>query len=424
MNAPAARPRSSFWRSFGPGLIWAATSIGVSHLVQSTRAGAEAGFAFAGVIVVALILKYPFFEYGARYAAATRRSLVEGYRDIGIWALWLFLAITLLTAIISLAALAMFMAFLTRYAFGAEWHLATTAAVLMGACCAVLAVGRFRGLDITIKILLAMLVVSTVAAALVSAPRADLSTVALWPGDVIGTVVPFAFLLALIGWMPSPVDVAVWSSLWTLAKDKSTGAETSVADAKRDFLVGFAGTGILALVFVFVGATVLYQADVTLSGAGAVFSTQLVDMYSTTLGSWSRPIVLVAAMATIFSSLLAVTDGFPRAIERTLANLRGYVAAEAVTRVGPVYWWSMVTLPVIAFFIILSFSGSLTAMVDFATTVAFLTAPILGYFNLCAVTSEAVPLKYQPGRGMVGLSWVGLVLLGGTGLAYLASLVR
>lgn len=424
MSEPAARSRSSFWRSFGPGLIWAATSIGVSHLVQSTRAGAEAGFAFVGVIVVALILKYPFFEYGARYAAATRRSLVEGYRDIGTWALWLFLAITLVTAIISLAALAMFMAFLTRYAFGAEWPLAATAAVLMSACVVVLVVGRFRGLDITIKILLAMLVLSTIATAVVAAPRADFSTLALWPGDVVGTVVPFAFLLALIGWMPSPVDVAVWSSLWTLAKDKTTGARTSVADARRDFLVGFVGTGILALIFVSVGATVLYQADVTLSDAGAVFSTQLVDMYSTTLGSWSRPIVLVAAMATIFSSLLAVTDGFPRAIERTLANLSGYVAAEAVTRVGPVYWWSMITLPFIAFFIILGFSGSLTAMVDFATTVAFLTAPILGYFNLRAVTSEAVPLEHQPGRGMVTLTWVGLVLLGGTGLAYLSSLVR
>lgn len=424
MSEPAARSRSSFWRSFGPGLIWAATSIGVSHLVQSTRAGGEAGFAFVGVIVFALVLKYPFFEYGARYAAATRRSLVEGYRDIGRWALWLFLAITLVTAIISLTALAMFMAFLTRYAFGAEWPLAATGAVLMGACVAVLAVGRFRGLDITIKILLAMLVVSTVATALVAAPRADLSTLALWPGDVVGTVVPFAFLLALIGWMPSPVDVAVWSSLWTLAKDKTTGARTSVADAKRDFLVGFVGTGILALIFVSVGATVLYQADIALSDAGAVFSTQLVDMYSTTLGSWSRPIVLVAAMATIFSSLLAVTDGFPRAIERTLANLRGRVAADTVTRVGRVYWGSMITLPFIAFFILLGFSGSLTAMVDFATTVAFLTAPILGYFNLRAVTSEAVPLEHRPGRGMVTLTWVGLVLLGGTGLAYLVSLVR
>ena len=26
--------------AFGPGLLWAATAIGVSHLVQSTRAGA------------------------------------------------------------------------------------------------------------------------------------------------------------------------------------------------------------------------------------------------------------------------------------------------------------------------------------------------------------------------------------------------
>ena len=34
--------------SFGPGLLWAATAIGVSHLVQSTRAGASAGFGLAG----------------------------------------------------------------------------------------------------------------------------------------------------------------------------------------------------------------------------------------------------------------------------------------------------------------------------------------------------------------------------------------
>ena len=90
--------RSRFWSAFGPGLLWAATAIGISHLVQSTRAGALAGFGLSGVILLALILKYPFFEYGPRYAAATGTSLVEGYRRIGTWALWLYLAITLLTA--------------------------------------------------------------------------------------------------------------------------------------------------------------------------------------------------------------------------------------------------------------------------------------------------------------------------------------
>ena len=75
MSLPAG-----FWKGFGPGLMWAAAAIGVFHLVQSTRAGALAGFGMAGVILFALVLKYPFFEYGPRYAAATGRSLVE---DIG-----------------------------------------------------------------------------------------------------------------------------------------------------------------------------------------------------------------------------------------------------------------------------------------------------------------------------------------------------
>ena len=50
--------------AFGPGLLWAATAIGVSHLVQSTRAGASAGFALAGVILIALVLKYPSSSTG------------------------------------------------------------------------------------------------------------------------------------------------------------------------------------------------------------------------------------------------------------------------------------------------------------------------------------------------------------------------
>jgi Mn2+/Fe2+ NRAMP family transporter len=191
--------RSSFWKSFGPGLVWAATSIGVSHLVQSTRAGAQAGFALAGVIVIALILKYPFFEYGARYAAATGKSLVDGYARIGRWALWLYLAITVVQAIISMAAVLMFTAYLTGYAVGVSVPVVVTGAVLLIACMALLFVGRYPGLDLSIKIILLFLLVSTVVAVVVALPKMDASTVTLWPGDLIGTVVPFAFLLALIG---------------------------------------------------------------------------------------------------------------------------------------------------------------------------------------------------------------------------------
>ena len=108
---------AGFWKSFGPGLVWAAAAIGVSHLVQATRAGALAGFGLAGVILLALVLKYPFFEYGPRYAAATGRSLVEGYRRIGRWALWLYFTITVVTAVIHQVAIILFLSFLFQFAF-------------------------------------------------------------------------------------------------------------------------------------------------------------------------------------------------------------------------------------------------------------------------------------------------------------------
>ena len=84
-------------RSVGPGILFAGAAIGVSHLVQSTRAGAGYGLALLWLVVLANVFKYPGFEAGPRYAAATGTSLLEGYRRLGTWALVLFLALTVST---------------------------------------------------------------------------------------------------------------------------------------------------------------------------------------------------------------------------------------------------------------------------------------------------------------------------------------
>src|SRR5690606_6890651 len=155
--AAAVANSTRFWSSFGPGLLWAAAAIGVSHLVQSTRAGADAGLALGGVILLALILKYPFFEYGPRYAAATGESLVEGYRRIGSWAVWLYLAITLSPALIIQAAVVLFTSFLVQVTFGLPLPLPAITALLIVVCAGLLRLGRFRGLDWSIKIVLVLL---------------------------------------------------------------------------------------------------------------------------------------------------------------------------------------------------------------------------------------------------------------------------
>lgn len=414
-------PPGRLWAAFGPGVLWAATAIGVSHLVQSTRAGAAAGLGLAGVIAVALVLKYPFFEYGPRYAAATGQSLVEGYARIGRWALWLYLVITVLTGGVVQATVVMFTAYLAGFALGVDWPLAVLAAAVMAPGCALLWWGRFRGLDVSVKAIVLLLAVSTLLAAAVGLPRADFSTLALWPGEALGEAAPFLFLLALMGWMPSAIDISVWSSLWTLAKTEASGQPCSVETARHDFLIGYLGTAVLAFAFVVLGAAVMFGSGETFAAQGTLFSTQLVDLYAATLGAWTRPIVLAAVVTTMLSTTLTVLDGGPRAIERSIAVLRSPGAP--MRPCGPVYWWSLAALVALTLIVTGLFIGNLTTMIDFATTLAFLTGPVLGYLNLRAVTSCEMPAEHRPGPAMLALSWIGIALLGGTGVFYLLTLV-
>lgn len=409
-----------FWTSFGPGLLWAAAAVGVSHLVQSTRAGADAGLALASVILLALILKYPFFEYGPRYAAATGESLVEGYRRIGTWAVWLYLGITLSTALIIQAAVVLFTSFLVQVAFGLPWPLPAVTALLIVLCAALLRVGRFRGLDRSIKVILVVLAASTLFAAALIAPRVEFQT--LVPSAAVLSAVPFAFVLALAGWMPSAIDISVWSSVWTLAKDRQSGTRTSVAHALLDFRIGYIASGVLAFAFLVLGAGVMYHSGTSFSAAGTQFSVQLVDLYSRTLGEWTRPVVLVAVVTTMFSTALTVIDGFPRVIARTFAVMRSTGGPTGQNDTGPIYWITVWILGLLTVLVVALFAGNLTTMVDFATIVSFLTGPILGYLNLWVVTGANVPLEHRPGRGLILMSYAGLLLLGGTAIVYLVSL--
>ena len=309
--------------SLGPGLLWAAAAIGVSHLVQSTRAGAIGGLSLAGVILAALVLKYPFFEYGPRYAAATGRSLVEGYREVGRWAVWLYLSITVATAAIVEAAILLFTASLFDRALDLGWPLPAVAALLYVTCGALVVAGRFRALDRSVKGILVILAVSTLAAAAVAAPDLRLDSFSPLPRTADGGPVSLAFVLALAGWMPSAIDISVWSSLWTVAKDDEIGHRSELRHVLADFRIGYVGTGVLAFAFLLLGTVTMHQTGASFSAAGTAFAAELVDLYAVTLGAWMEPVVYVAVLSTMFSTSLTVIDGFPRALDRTVRVLRG-----------------------------------------------------------------------------------------------------
>ena len=52
--------RQALVQTLGPGIVFASTCIGVSHLVQSTRAGADYGFALLWAVLLFLLgLRHP-----------------------------------------------------------------------------------------------------------------------------------------------------------------------------------------------------------------------------------------------------------------------------------------------------------------------------------------------------------------------------
>ena len=68
------------------------------------------------------------------------------------------------------------------------------------------------------------------------------------------------------------------------------------------------------------------------------------------------------------------------------------------------------------------FSGGMIKMLDFATIIVFLTAPIIAALNLRAIMSEAVPAAYRPSVLMMGLAYVGFIALVVFSLYYLGEL--
>ena len=401
-----------YLRSLGPGLLWAATAIGVSHLVQSTRAGASYGFALVWVVVAANLLKYPLFEAGPRYAVATGKSLLEGYVELGRWAVVAYLVVTIGTMFTVLAAVTLVTGGLAQELFGGALSIVGWAVALLAVAALILLVGRFSLLDGVIKVVIVVLTLSTLIALLMAlmARRGERLEEASLVFD--GTLI--AFLVALLGWMPSGIDAAAWHSLWTLERARQTGHQPSWREARFDFNLGYIGTGLISLAFLTLGALVLGPSGQQLAASAGGFAAQLVDIYAATLGGWSRGIILVAAFTTMFSTLLAVSDGFPR----VLARMRCLVGRRAGSETSS-YWIALVVLMAGALLFIVFLRGRFTQLIDLATTLSFLAAPLIGYLNIRAVTSDAVPAPMRPPRWWLALAWSGLVFLAALGLVYL-----
>ena len=405
--------QSSRLRALGPGVILAAAAVGASHLVASTQAGALFGWQLWWVILLVNVLKYPFFRFAVSYTLQHNESLISGYYRQGPWYLWAFTLLNIIAAVVNTAGVLLLTATLLQL-FIPSLSVPVLCWLILVNSWLILLGSQYRALDRIAKWIMAILSLATLVAvmiALVNAtpPPADFVSPSPW------SLAAIAFLVAMMGWMPVPIELSAINSLWLRSKQKLT--QVTLKHGLFDFNLGYWVTALLALLFLALGALVQYGTAQPIAMAGSQFAAQFVSLYGATIGKWSEYLVGAIAFLCMFGTTLAVLDGYARTLRESFRIMAPASPSNKETTVGESLTVWIVGQSIAGMLVILYFKSALGPMLTFAMTLAFLTTPFFAWLNFKLAQRKPLSLAMRL------YAWLGLLYLIGFALAYVYYLV-
>ena len=393
----------------GPGLLFAGAAIGVSHLVQSTRAGADFGWGFIWALVLVNLFKYPFFQYGPRFTVATNTSLLEGYYKLGKGYLRAYFVLNIASMFTIQTAVTIVTAGLASQIFGITDNLVYWSVAITIICTFILWVGKYAILDRIVKwVILTLTITTIIAVGLASIKNTTpLSFAQIFPAET-----NLLFLIAFMGWMPAPMDISIWHSLWTIEKNKELRAKVTMKESLFDFNVGYWITLILGACFMGLGVFVMYGTGTEFSSQGGFFASQLINLYTSTLGTGVYLLIAIAALTTMFSTTITTLDASPRSTSKTIELLFPKRKQNDYK-----LWLLILASGTISIFVFLL--SEMGLLIRIATVLSFVTAPFYAFLNFKLVRSDQMPKKDKPGKALQILSVLGLLFLTGFAVGYL-----
>ncbi len=409
-------PTHKLWNSLGPGILLAATSIGASHLVMSPQAGALFGYQLLWLVLFSHVFKYPAFEFGPRYAAATGCHLLDGYARMPGprgWALVVFLVSTLAQGIGVLAGVVS-VAGCVLWTWSGVWSIEWFSVIVTTVIVALLFAGGFIWLDRLNKIMMATLAAATLLAFVPIVPGPE-----VLPFLVIPRLPPHSIVLvaAMLSWMPTGIDVSVWHSFWTLEKIRGEGPSEDPRDASRqvrqgrlrralfDMRIGYALSLCTGVMFVIMGA-------VYLTGRGAElkdvqFVEALSTAYTNSMGRWMYHVFMLTAFFAMFSTSYTVVDGFSRSFAEGWGTLIPAASAPMIRR--RLYAGFVIGSSLLACTLIVTV-GNPVALVTAAALVSLAAAPLLYGFNLYCVLRHIDEPRWRASWPSIAIAVIGIAL--------------
>ena len=309
----------------GPGLAVAATGVGAGDLLAAMLAGADFGVALIWVIVVGAALKFALNEGVARWQLATESTLIEGWcRHLGrgfttgfgaYLVLWSFIVAGGLMSACGVAAHALVPNFGFR-TWGILHSLAALALVL---------VGRYGLFERSMKVLIAIMVMTLLASIVLIGP--DL--VAILRG-LIPRLPPRSAMavLSLMGGVGGSVTLLSYG-YWI--RERGWSGVGSLLPMRVDLAVGYVITGLF-------GAAMLVLAASTLGGSGGMpagsqglvacadaVAQAAAARFGVAPGQVVRMVFLVGIWGAVFTSTLGVWQGVPYLFADFVNSMRGRI---------------------------------------------------------------------------------------------------
>ena len=413
--------KKGIYRSLGPGIILAGAAIGGSHLMSSTTAGAKFGFSLIGLILITNLLKYPFLLVGTRFTASTGKSLLEGFREKNSFYLPIFLIVNLITGTFTIAAVSYVSGvLLTNLPLLSIFPAMDLSIAVLVICGLVLLIGKYQALDLSSKVLVSLLSFLTFFAVISLLFKGTYSQQlsSSWVNPEISPwkLSNLSFLIPLMGWMPCPVELCVWPSLWMFSKNKSSNYKPTLKEAEFDFNLGYLITVITAVFFLTLGAITMYgTGEGMLMGGGVSFAQNLISLYTDSIGEWSWWIIVPASFAAMFSTTLTCLDAYPRSISSVQGLITGVDRGrmETTNEQNRFTIWMVIHILAALISLLIAKTGGI-GVKDFvfgAMTGSFLSAPIFAWMAIDTMNSDLVEKRFKYGNFLNFLSWTGLTYL-------------
>jgi Mn2+/Fe2+ NRAMP family transporter len=290
------------FEDLGPGLLLAATGVGVGDMVSSTIAGAQYGLTLVWALVLGVAVKFAITEGGARWQLATGTTVVEGWRDHlpRVFVLAFFLYFIVWSYMVSsalVAASALVPAAIIPSVSLPVWGLIHALVAF-----ALVYVGRYERFLKIIKWFVGVKFGALVAAVLLIVfwSGAD------WSGTGARAEFSTAYVLSLIGGVGGTVTLLSYG-YWM--REEGWAGPGRLPSARGDLTVSFALVFIFCMSMMFLSTQIEWPGEIL--DEGPRICLLLADRIGEETGAIGRGIFLLGFWGAAFGSVLGVFHGVP-----------------------------------------------------------------------------------------------------------------